>query len=129
MLTKILAECKMLIASNIKVYRKKFKLSQSQLAEKLDLTRQQIANYESGEGTIPLASVIRLSEIFNITIDQLVKVDATVINNTNEVVHEPISYYAHSVDEMDKVKEELRRLKYRVEDYERVFKLMGVKRY
>jgi transcriptional regulator with XRE-family HTH domain len=136
----------MSIADNIRIYRKKYRLSQSQLAEKLDLTRQQIANYEAGNGTVPLASVIAMSDIFNISIDELVKGDASgyqVEENTGYQVKEeewekkkngddflpdPIKYYAHSTKEMEAVKAELQRMKYRVEDYERVFRLLGLSR-
>ncbi len=60
------------IGENIRVLRKWNSLSQSDLGEKLNLSRQQIANYESGDKTIPLISIIEMSKIFEISIDFLV---------------------------------------------------------
>ena len=60
------------IGKNIKFLRKRLKLSQNDLAEKLSMTRQQIANYEKGDTSIPFASIYKMSEIFNISLDDLI---------------------------------------------------------
>ncbi|WP_027393196.1 helix-turn-helix transcriptional regulator [Aquimarina latercula] len=63
------------IGENIKVLRSRRKFSQGDLGAKLELTRQQIATYEKGESTIPLTSITKISEIFNISIDLLVRLN------------------------------------------------------
>jgi len=63
------------VSFNIKHLRKAAKLSQSDLADYLHISRQQVANYEKGDTTIPLVSIVKMSEIFNISIDALVNQD------------------------------------------------------
>ncbi len=60
------------IGVNIRFLRKKSKLSQNDVASKLNITRQQVANYEKGNTTIPFLSLYKVSEIFNVSIDNLI---------------------------------------------------------
>ncbi|WP_281989694.1 helix-turn-helix domain-containing protein [Aquimarina aggregata] len=69
------------IGRNIRVLRKRNNLSQADLGVQLDLSRQQIAHYEKGNKTIPLTSITALSEIFNISIDHLIKLDLSDLTN------------------------------------------------
>ncbi len=69
------------IGRNIRVLRKRNNLSQADLGIQLDLSRQQIAHYEKGDKTIPLTSITALSEIFNISIDHLIKLDLSDLTN------------------------------------------------
>lgn len=48
-------------------------MTQSDLAEKLNLTRQSISKYETGKCFPDISIVIQLAEIFGVTIDELVK--------------------------------------------------------
>lgn len=48
-------------------------LSQGDLAEKLEVSRQSISKWENGVATPDLDKIIKLSEVFGITIDELVK--------------------------------------------------------
>lgn len=58
---------------NLIQLRKKANLSQEQLADKLNVTRQSISKWESGQ-TMPEADkILLLSDIFNVTTDQLLK--------------------------------------------------------
>lgn len=70
------------IGRNIKILRNKKNLSQSDLGERLNVTRQQIANYEKGDTTIPLSSITTLSSIFGIPIDFLVKFNLSNYTDT-----------------------------------------------
>ncbi|WP_459209487.1 helix-turn-helix transcriptional regulator [Aquimarina rhabdastrellae] len=63
------------IGKNIKVLRNEGNITQSELAEKLGITRQQVANYESGRVTIPLKGMVDMSTIFDVSIDDLIKND------------------------------------------------------
>ena len=52
--------------------RKKERLSQEELAEKVDVSRQSVSKWESGQSTPEMDKLILLSNIFNISIDELV---------------------------------------------------------
>lgn len=53
--------------------RKQYGMSQEQLADKMNITRQSVSKWESG-GTVPeLAKLVALSEMFDVSIDYLVK--------------------------------------------------------
>lgn len=48
-------------------------LTQEQLAEKLDVSRQSISKWESGQATPELEKIIALSAVFDVTTDYLLK--------------------------------------------------------
>src|SRR5699024_12778009 len=60
-----------MIDMNIRVLRKKKKLSQEQLAEKVNVYRQTVAKWESGEALRDIYKCKTLSEIFQVTLDQM----------------------------------------------------------
>lgn len=53
--------------------RKASDLTQEQLAEKLDVSRQSISKWESGQATPELEKIVALSAIFDVTTDYLLK--------------------------------------------------------
>ena len=53
------------IGLNIKLYRKRKKLTQTDLAETMNLKRASIANYERGKQKIPIHVLIEISKILN----------------------------------------------------------------
>lgn len=61
------------IGSKISEMRKKQNLSQEQLAEKINVARQTISKWELGETTPDVIQAKELSNIFNITLDELTK--------------------------------------------------------
>ena len=52
--------------------RKKEGLSQEQLGNKVNVSRQTVSKWELGETTPELEKLIELSKVFNISIDKLV---------------------------------------------------------
>ena len=52
-------------------------MSQEQLAEQLNVSRQAVSKWESNNGMPEMDSLIILSEIFECTIDDLLKKDLT----------------------------------------------------
>ena len=58
--------------SNLKRLRKNAKLTQEELAERLNVTRQTVAKWETGESLPDIDSCIAMSRLYNITIDDLV---------------------------------------------------------
>lgn len=63
------------LSKQIKKYRTEQKLSQEELAEKIHVTRHTISNWERDKNIPDLNSLILLSEIFNTSLDNLVKGD------------------------------------------------------
>ena len=60
-----------LIGDNIRYYRKINNMSQEELAEKLDVTRQSVSLWESGQTQPSLDNIIALSKIFGVSTDDL----------------------------------------------------------
>ena len=63
----------MSIEESIYKLRKKNNLSQGELASKMDVSRQSISKWETGQSVPDLKNIIKLSEIFNVTVDEIVK--------------------------------------------------------
>ena len=63
------------IATQIKNYRKQLNWSQDDLAEKVYVSRQTISNWENEKSYPDLQSLFLLSNLFNMTLDELVKGD------------------------------------------------------
>lgn len=59
----------------IKKHRTEMNLSQEQLAEKLYVTRQTISNWETGKNYPDIHSLLLMSSLFGVTLDQLMKGD------------------------------------------------------
>jgi Predicted transcriptional regulators len=53
--------------------RKCMNMTQNDLAIKLNLTRQSISKYETGESFPDISTIILFADIFKITIDELIK--------------------------------------------------------
>lgn len=61
------------IAKNLVALRSKSKLTQLQLAEMLNYSDKAVSKWERGEAIPDLRVLIRLSEIYNITVDDIVR--------------------------------------------------------
>ncbi|MED3550031.1 helix-turn-helix transcriptional regulator [Cytobacillus praedii] len=60
-----------MIGMNIRVLRKKNKMSQEQLAERVSVSRQTVAKWENEEALPDIHKCKMLAEIFQVTLDQL----------------------------------------------------------
>lgn len=58
--------------NKLKVLRKQFNLTQEEMAERLDVSRQAITKWESGEGMPDIDNLKQIAELFETTIDDLV---------------------------------------------------------
>ena len=65
----------MKLSGQIKKYRDQLGLSQEELAEKIFVTRQSISNWENDKTSPDLQSLLRLSELFGLSLDELIKGD------------------------------------------------------
>ena len=63
----------MTLGEKIYKLRTEQNLSQGDLAEKLEVSRQSVSKWENGAATPDLDKIIKLAEVFEITIDDLVK--------------------------------------------------------
>lgn len=63
----------MTLSEKIMNLRKKNGWSQEELAERLDISRQSVSKWESGESVPTLEKLIRISEIFEVSTDYLLK--------------------------------------------------------
>ena len=59
--------------NNLKLYRKQHGLTQEQVAEQLGVSRQAVAKWERGETVPDLDNIIALADIYEVSIDFLVR--------------------------------------------------------
>lgn len=69
------------LGSRIKTEREKLNLSQDDLAKKMNLSRQAISKWETGSSYPDIGKILKLSEIFNLSLDELVKGDKSFQEN------------------------------------------------
>lgn len=62
----------MMLAENLQILRKQNGLSQEELAEKCQVSRQAIAKWESGESVPTIEKLIYLAGVYEVTLDELV---------------------------------------------------------
>ena len=63
------------IAVQIRKHRTESGLSQKDLADKIYVTRQTVSNWENGKSYPDIQSLLLLSQLFGVTVDQLIKGD------------------------------------------------------
>ena len=83
------------LGNKIKYYRGEKELSQEELAERVYVTRQSISNWENNKNYPDINSIVLLSEVFEISIDNLIKGDVEQMKkeiNSEEV--KKLNFYA-----------------------------------
>lgn len=83
------------LGNKIKYYRGEKELSQEELAERVYVSRQTISNWENNKSYPDINSIVLLSEIFEISIDNLIKGDVELMKkeiNSEEV--KKLNFYA-----------------------------------
>jgi transcriptional regulator with XRE-family HTH domain len=61
-----------LFCANLSTLRRNADMTQSELADKLNLTRQAISRYEKGDSFPDISILVKIARIFNISIDELI---------------------------------------------------------
>ena len=74
----------MTLGEKISALRNQHEMSQGDLAEKMNVSRQSISKWETDTSVPELEKLIQLSEVFHITLDELVKGDTTPEHETSE---------------------------------------------
>lgn len=67
------------IGTKIKKARTEISLTQEQAAEALMVSRQTISNWENGKSLPDIVSVIKMSELYHISLDELLKGDMAML--------------------------------------------------
>lgn len=60
------------IADNIRLLRTKHRISQELLAEKIQMSNQQISSIENELSEPKLSTIIKIAEVFNVTVNDLI---------------------------------------------------------
>lgn len=80
--------------NQIKKYRASMNLSQEELAEKVYVTRQTVSNWETGKSYPDIHSLLLLSSLFDISLDQLIKGDIDIMKKEiNETEVKRLNHY------------------------------------
>ena len=66
-----------MIGTNITTLRKKYDMTQEEVAELLNVSRQTFAKWERGDGEPDMRSCMKLAELFHVSIDDLVNYEET----------------------------------------------------
>lgn len=83
------------VGTQIKKYRNDRKLSQEELAEKIYVSRQTISNWETGKNYPDIHSLLLLSTLFNVSLDQLIKGDVEIMKEEiKETEMKKLNYYS-----------------------------------
>lgn len=64
-----------MLGDNIRKYRKSSNMSQDELAEKLEVTRQSISLWETGQTQPTLENIVALAKLFNVSTDELLSAE------------------------------------------------------
>ena len=63
------------LGKRIKKFRTEQELTQAQVAEKLGVTQQLIATYENGKRRLPVLALLKIAEILQISVDDLLGIE------------------------------------------------------
>lgn len=72
--------------------RKEKRMSQEQIAEILNISRQSVSKWESGKSYPELDKLIVLSDLFEVTLDDLIREKEKTNNNNNHFNADDIDY-------------------------------------
>lgn len=72
------------VGQRLKMRRNELKLTQDYVAEKLGITRQTISNWEIGRSYPDIERIIRLSELYELSLDELLKGDQKMVKHLQE---------------------------------------------
>lgn len=76
-----------LFGENLQFYRKRENITQEQLAEKLEVSRQTISKWEAGNSYAEMDKLLQLCDLFSCDMDTLLRRDASVQEVEDDQVH------------------------------------------
>lgn len=88
------------VGNNIASRRKRQNLTQEELANKLFVTRQLVSKWENGTGVPSIDDLLNISEIFHITIEELLCLDKKIDVNPDDIFagHERLFVVRNIID-------------------------------
>ena len=91
----------MKFGDNLKQIRKSKKMSQEQLAEKVNVTRQSVSKWENGESYPEMNNILELCKIFNCKLNDLIHTDMSDITSLDdEIVMKAVKFNEKKQKEM-----------------------------
>ncbi|MBH0160576.1 MULTISPECIES: helix-turn-helix domain-containing protein [Fictibacillus] len=86
----------MVFGEKLKSVRKARGWSQEELAEKLFVSRQSVSKWENGQNYPSIEVIIKLSDLFEVTIDELLRTDEElkekVIKDSKQLAHPKLKF-------------------------------------
>lgn len=73
--------------NNLKFFRKKNGYTQEQIAEKIGVSRQAVAKWERGEALPDIENIMALADVYEVTVDSLVRNVAAYSGTSPEKQH------------------------------------------
>ncbi len=93
------------IAEKIYLLRDQMKLSQNDLAEQLQVSRQTVSKWETGVACPEITKLIDISDFFHVSVDYLVREDETVQQHAS--LDRLVLKFLASAQDMEKISSEL----------------------
>lgn len=75
------------IGTKLKNARTKSGLIQEKVAEEIGVSRQSVSNWENGRSYPDIVSMIKLSDLYSVSLDELLKEDKKMINHLDEATN------------------------------------------
>ncbi|PTK22516.1 helix-turn-helix domain-containing protein [Staphylococcus hominis] len=72
----------MTFGENLKAIRKRMKLTQREMADKMDIARPYLSLLENGKSSISIQTVLYISQQLNISVNKLINDDIELDNQT-----------------------------------------------
>ena len=74
----------MMISEKLKEARQKAGMTQDQVAEKIMVSRVTVSHWENGKSLPDIVSLISLSDLYSISLDELVKEDSKMVEKVRK---------------------------------------------
>lgn len=91
----------MSLEEQIKNYRKMSGMSQEKMAEKIGVSRQAITKWENGTGTPDISNLIAIAELFQVSLDELLKKETSERKQSEYLYESSTEYDIDSVKNYD----------------------------
>ncbi|MGX6979270.1 helix-turn-helix domain-containing protein [Vagococcus elongatus] len=85
------------LSQKLKNRRKEIKLTQEEVAEKIHVSRQTISNWETGRTLPDINSLVMISNVYEISLDKLIKGDEQIIKRLSEDTKETDMWFIFSL--------------------------------
>lgn len=71
------------LGEQLKNLREQYNMSREELAQQMNVSRQAVYKWETNKGYPDIDNLIRLSELYKVTLDELIKGDSSFQKNSN----------------------------------------------